>query len=163
MNLATIGYEGLNGTKFFDILLSNNIRRLIDIRELPLSRKPGFSKTALKERAGNVGIQYTHLGKLGCPRPIRHAYREDNDWNKYTRHFLEYLRSQDDEIENLLELISVERSCLLCFEADHLRCHRYYVAEAVAQIAEDLKIIHLGATEMPVVWQPSWEGIPIPQ
>lgn len=161
MKLATIGYEGLNVINFFDILLANRVNILIDVRELPLSRKPGFSKGALGKQALNLGLQYVHLGHLGCPRNIRYDYRQDGDWDKYTSRFLAYLRSQEREIENLLSLVSVESGCLLCFEADPSRCHRCYIADALAQLAgTELEIIHLGATKMPVVWPPTLEGIP---
>jgi uncharacterized protein (DUF488 family) len=161
MKLATIGYEGLNVTNFFDILLANRVNILIDVRELPLSRKLGFSKGALGKQASNSGLHYIHLGNLGCPRDIRYEYREDGDWVRYTWRFLAYLRSQEREIENLLRLVSVESGCILCFEADPHRCHRYYVADAVAQMAgTELEIIHLGATKMPVVWPSTLEGIP---
>jgi hypothetical protein len=60
-----------------------------------------------------------------------------------------------------LSLVSVESGCLLCFEADPSRCHRCYIADALAQLAgTELEIIHLGATKMPVVWPPTLEGIP---
>ena len=162
MKLATIGYEGLSVTNFFDILLGNQVKMLIDVRELPLSRKPGFSKGALGKQALNYGLRYVHLGGLGCPREIRHEYRDDGDWKKYTKRFLAYLHTQDREIENLLGLISSESACLLCFEADPQRCHRCYVAKAVARIASmNLEIIHLGATKMPVAWLPTWADTPI--
>ncbi|MBU2609331.1 MAG: DUF488 domain-containing protein [Chloroflexi bacterium] len=160
MRLATIGYEGLRATDFFDILVASRVRTLVDIRESPLSRKPGFSKGALGKEALNFGLRYVHLGTLGCPREIRHDYREDGDWTKYTRRFLAYLRTQERELENLLGIVSGELVCLLCFEADPKHCHRCYVAKAVADIAPtDLEIIHLGATKMPVAWLPTWADI----
>jgi uncharacterized protein (DUF488 family) len=161
MNLATIGYEGLKAINFFNILLAYHVKTLIDVRELPLSRKPGFSKGALGVQALKLGLHYVHLDNLGCPRNIRDGYRADGDWSRYTLRFLAYLRSQEREIENLLNLVSVESCCLLCFEADPSRCHRSYVANAVAQMAgTELEIIHLGATKMPVAWQPTLAGIP---
>lgn len=161
MKLATIGYQGLSITDFFAILLENQVKTLIDVRELPLSRKPGFSKTALAKQASDLGLHYVHLGNLGCPREIRHEYREDNDWERYTRRFLAHLHTQKHEIENLLKIASMEMACLLCFEANPQRCHRCYVANATAQIAgTDLEIIHLGATKMPVAWLPIWADIP---
>lgn len=164
MRLATIGYEGLSTTNLFDILLANRVKALIDVRELPLSRKPGFSKGALGKQAFNFGLRYVHLGNLGCPCEIRHDYREDGDWVKYTRRFLAYLHTQEREIENLLSIVSDESACLLCFEANPHRCHRCYVANAVTRIAgTELEIIHLGATKMPVAWLSSLADIPVQQ
>jgi uncharacterized protein (DUF488 family) len=160
MKLATIGYEGFSISNFFTTLLNNHIETLIDIRELPLSRKPGFSKGALANQAANFNIHYIHLGVLGCPRNIRQEYRKDGNWERYTQYFLDYLGDQDREIERLLNIITSEVSCLLCFEANPYRCHRFYVANAVTQIAKtDFEIIHLEATRIPVVWLEPWADI----
>ncbi len=43
--LYTLGYEGLSLAEFFDRLAQAGVSRLVDVRELPLSRRPGFSKT----------------------------------------------------------------------------------------------------------------------
>jgi uncharacterized protein (DUF488 family) len=48
-NLFTVGYEGESLESFLSTLRSNYINYLIDVREVPLSRKKGFSKTALSE------------------------------------------------------------------------------------------------------------------
>lgn len=153
MKLATIGYEGFSTDRFFDLLLKSQIEALIDIRELPLSRKAGFSKGALQKLSMANEIEYIHLANLGCPRNIRHEYRADKDWGRFSTRYLSYLNTQEREIENLLQLISSKLSCILCFEANPYLCHRCYVANAVARIAgSPLEIIHLGANEIPVAW-----------
>ena len=47
MQLFTIGYEGINQTQFISWLSNHKINVVADVRNLPLSRKKGFSKTAL--------------------------------------------------------------------------------------------------------------------
>ena len=47
MTVFTIGYEGLDIGAFMSLLAEHGIETVVDIRELPLSRKPGFSKKAL--------------------------------------------------------------------------------------------------------------------
>jgi len=144
MVLATMGYEGLETDSFFSILQENNITTIVDVRELPISRKAGFSKSSLSEMASFIGIDYVHFKALGCPREIRHDYRIDQDWSKYSHRYLAYLKTQSKEIMRLAELVETQNCCLLCFEANHSRCHRSFVADAVAQIAGDiLNIIHL--------------------
>ncbi|WP_075064568.1 DUF488 domain-containing protein [Ornatilinea apprima] len=154
MVLATIGYEGLNIEEFFEILKTNGIETLVDIRELPLSRKPGFSKKSLSERAKAHQIKYLHLSSLGCPKEIRHDYRKDNDWIKYSKRFLAYLRTQSEEIRKLIGLVRLEKCCLLCFEADYHYCHRRYVADEVLFNCDyELDINHLGMVKTePVAW-----------
>ena len=59
--IYTIGYENATVEGFVDCLLQNGIREVLDIRELPLSRKQGFSKTRLRELLEANGVQYRHV------------------------------------------------------------------------------------------------------
>lgn len=153
IKLATIGYEGLSINDLFTILVSNKIEYLIDIRELPLSHKQGFSKHSLANQAISHNIHYFHMRILGCPRDIRNDYRRDGDWEKYTKNFLNYLSYRGEAINQLFDIITTETSCLLCYEANPYRCHRSYVAKAVSQIAiPQIEITHLQAIKIPVVW-----------
>jgi uncharacterized protein (DUF488 family) len=146
MVLTTLGYEGLDVEDFFSILDHNKVQTIVDIRELPLSRKSGFSKTALSKNAESYGFRYIHLRDLGAPRKIRHEYRDDEDWDRFSKKYLEHLKLQSTEIELLTEMVQKENCCLICFEADHSHCHRNYVADAVlAQTDGGLKINHLEA------------------
>ena len=99
--LHTIGYEGLDTQEFLSLLSEYDIQTLVDIRELPLSRKSGFSKNALATSVKRRGIGYIHLPHLGCPKPIRNRYREDGNWTRYQRDFLKYLATQDEAIAAL--------------------------------------------------------------
>lgn len=149
MELATIGYEGLDVETFFNILMRNGVQTIVDVRELPLSRKRGFSKTAMSTHAASLGLRYVHLPILGTPRDIRRDYRVDKDWDRFSARYLAYLKLQGLELERLAELIRREACCLLCFEADHLRCHRRYIADALYEkIGGELKINHLAAKEI---------------
>ncbi|MDP2877672.1 MAG: DUF488 domain-containing protein, partial [Holophaga sp.] len=47
--LCTFGYEGLTIEAFIARLKESGVRTIIDVRELPLSRKKGFSKKAFAE------------------------------------------------------------------------------------------------------------------
>jgi len=145
----TVGYEGLNSEEFFKLLHLNGVEVLIDVRELPLSRKPGFSKLALANRADAEGIRYEHIVSLGCPREIRHDYRGDLDWGRYTGRYLAYLDTQLQSIVDLAARVVYERCCLMCFEADPNFCHRSFVADRVkAASSADLAVRHLSQTEL---------------
>ena len=91
--------------------------------ELPLSRKPGFSKKALANGLHLSGLEYVHMVELGCPRPVRDGYRADGDWKRYTTRFLEYLRTQKDAVAELVDLAQSSTCALLCYEADFNFCH----------------------------------------
>jgi len=104
---------------------------LVDVRELAMSRRAGFGKTALAAALAREGIGYLHLRSLGCPRSIRHDYRRDGDWARYVRRFSEYIKRQGPVLDELARMALQSRCCLLCFERDYRRCHRSLVARRV--------------------------------
>ena len=75
MKLFTIGYEGATMDEFLAALRTAGVKRVIDIRALPLSRRPGFSKTPLKNALAEAEIDYVHLRALGTPADGRAAAR----------------------------------------------------------------------------------------
>lgn len=131
MTVFTIGYEGLDIDAFMSLLVEHHIETVVDIRELPLSRKPGFSKRALANVLNLSGLEYVHIVELGCPKPVRDRYREDGNWKRYTEGFLKYLKTQGAAIAELSMLVRSSNCALLCFEADYNFCHRSMVANAV--------------------------------
>jgi uncharacterized protein (DUF488 family) len=145
MSLMTVGYEGLDSQQFFAILGAHQVETLVDVRELPISRKAGFSKNALSQAAASHHIRYVHMLALGCPKDIRHDYRADGDWRRYTGRFNHYLDGQQAAIAELLKLVGQERCCLMCFEADPNFCHRSFVAARVVAARPNLTVAHLNA------------------
>ena len=142
--LYTIGYEGSAQAALFQALLFYDIQTLLDIRELPQSRKPGLSKTALGQAAGDFGMQYAHIRALGTPRDIRYRRKIDHDQATFARDFSAYLATQDEAMEALVARASRERCCLLCYEADARECHRWFVAERAVEISGGaLTVVHL--------------------
>lgn len=136
----TIGYEGMTLKEFLDLLVRCRVTMLVDVREMAISRKPGFAKVALSAALAGRGIKYEHLVDLGCPKDIRHKYREDSDWAHYTRKYKAYLETQEAPMEQLWNLMQDERCCLMCFETDFNLCHRSFIAERVVALAEEVPI-----------------------
>ena len=52
MTIYTIGYEGIDIDRFLSLLRKHDIETVIDIRELPLFRKPGFPKKTRPDTRG---------------------------------------------------------------------------------------------------------------
>lgn len=142
--LYTFGYEGMTIEAFISRLKAQGVKTVIDVRELPLSRKKGFSKTAFADALHVAGIAYAHMPALGCPRSVRNAYRVNGDWSLYTKGFLEHLAKQREAVSELAKLAAATSACLVCFEADYNYCHRSLVARAAAQ-AGGPPITHLTA------------------
>jgi len=132
--LFTFGYEGLTIDGFIARLRDAEIDLIVDVRELPLSRKRGFSKTAFREHLTAAGIGYEHWSALGCPKPVRDQYRQDGDWAAYVRGFLAHLGTVKTEVRSLATTVRGHRACLVCFEAEFGFCHRTYVARAVRAV-----------------------------
>ena len=143
-HLYTFGYEGLNLESFIARLHHVGIRTVVDVRELPLSRKRGFSKTSFGAALAASGIAYLHAPTLGCPRPIRDQYKRDGSWARYTSEFLRHLATQRAAVDELAKLARATPTCLVCFEADFNYCHRTFVARA-ARAAGAPSVMHLGA------------------
>ncbi len=147
MSIYTIGYEGLDMNGFLALLRTGNVETVVDIRELPLSRKPGFSKKGLGETLNLHGFEYMHVPELGCPKPVREQYRADANWSRYKTGFLRYLALQDDVITELSAMATTTTCALLCFEADYNYCHRSMVADAVHAVS-GMQIHHLQAAAL---------------
>jgi uncharacterized protein (DUF488 family) len=61
MALFTFGYEGLSIADFIARLTSSGVREVFDVRDLPLSRKRGFSKKSFAAALEAAGISYQQV------------------------------------------------------------------------------------------------------
>jgi len=140
--LFTIGYEGASLDDFVNTLLAAKIDVLLDIREIPVSRRRGFSKTALGQTLETSGIAYRHERQLGSPKAIRHRLRNDGDYGRFFRDFERYLNKQGGLLESLAAELK-GNVALMCYEKQHTDCHRRSVAEALSELL-DKTPVHIG-------------------
>lgn len=131
----TIGYEGASLADFVATLDLAGIDTLLDVREIPISRRPGFSKSALSDALSAAGVAYRHEKRLGSPAAIRHRLREDGDYSAFFRDFRRYLKTQAALITQLAADLS-GNVALMCYERDPQTCHRLVVAEAFETLIE---------------------------
>lgn len=131
--LFTIGYTGFNLDEFVGKLKQHEIECLIDVREIPVSRKRGFSKTALCERLEQNGIGYKHFRLLGSPRSLRHEVRETADFDKFFTGVSRHLSESDSQVQiaDAIDVARHTRSCLMCCCSDWRYCHRKSVVEEI--------------------------------
>lgn len=143
MKIFTIGYEAATMSDFLAALTMAGVKRVIDVRALPLSRRPGFSKTPLRGALEEAGIEYKHLKALGTPAEGRAAARAGRhaDMARVYAGQLELPEAMAQGAQ-MLELAEEKPSALLCFEREPEHCHRSLLLEAVAPGAE---IVHLYA------------------
>lgn len=143
--IFTIGYERANPKTLLDALKEAKVKTLIDVRELPASRRPGFSKKALTLSLTNAGIAYEHLRGLGTPKEGRDANKR-HDYTTFWRIVTEKLKTPEAkaDMKRAEELVGEGTVCLLCLEADHTHCHRNRVAEMLAKTtSEEITHLHL--------------------
>ena len=137
MRIFTIGYEGTTLPEFIAALKRAGVRRVIDVRALPLSRRPGFSKTALSGALNEAGMEYVHLKALGTPSDGRAAARAGRhaDMARIYAGQLE-LPEAIAQGAQMLALAREEPTALLCMEREPAHCHRTLLLKAVAPDAE---------------------------
>lgn len=143
MRIFTIGYEKATVPDFVAALRSAGVQRVIDVRALPLSRRPGFSKSPLRGALEEAGVEYAHLKALGTPAEGRAAARagRHDDLKRIYAGQLE-LPEAIAQGALMVELAREKPSALLCFEREPAHCHRTLLLNAVAAEAE---VVHLYA------------------
>jgi uncharacterized protein (DUF488 family) len=143
MRIFTIGYEGTTVSEFLAALRKAKVERVIDVRALPLSRRPGFSKSPLRAALVEAGIDYVHLKALGTPSEGRAAARSGRHTD-LARIYAGQLELPEAMAQSalMMDLAKEKRSALLCMERDPTHCHRTLLLEAVAPQAT---IVHLYA------------------
>ncbi|HBQ34262.1 MAG TPA: hypothetical protein DD739_16610 [Ochrobactrum anthropi] len=132
--IYTIGYEGTDIDRFVRTLQIIGVQVLADVRALPLSRKKGFSKNALKDRLTEAGIEYHSYQALGDPKPGRDAARAGrfDEFRKiYTAHI--ETEAAKEKVQELSLTASKKVTCMLCFERDPKTCHRTIIAEKLVK------------------------------
>jgi uncharacterized protein (DUF488 family) len=140
----TIGYENhATADTLIEALRDAGVRRLIDVRELPLSRKRGFSKTSLAAALEEANIAYQHVRALGNPKPYRELYKAGRVAEGKRRYRKHLHNGSHGALIELGETLDDEATCLLCFEAAHEACHRTVIVEALEERLGDVEVVHL--------------------
>jgi uncharacterized protein (DUF488 family) len=137
-----VGYEGHDISSFIDYLQPWKIDVLVDVRLNAISRKKGFSKTALSSALAEAGIRYEHLPILGNPKDNRGGFWAPGTNAAVQAHekYRELLLADSPHaaVQYLAQLAATEHVALLCFEASEACCHRRLVLEAVTAEAAAL-------------------------
>jgi uncharacterized protein (DUF488 family) len=132
--LYTIGYEKALLKNVISTLAAARVATLIDVRDRPISRRPGFSKRQLASAIEEAGMRYVHLQALGTPPEGRLANRR-REWDRFWAIVEEKLARPEAELalQEAGVIAEAASACLLCYEADWQICHRRRVAEILAQ------------------------------
>jgi uncharacterized protein (DUF488 family) len=137
VRIYTIGYEATTQAEFVAALKAAGVERVIDVRAVPNSRRPGFSQTPLRNALAEEGIDYVHLRALGTPADGRAAARagRHEDLERIYSGQLELPEAMAQAAE-MVELAREKPSALLCYERDPGGCHRTLLLRWAAPDAE---------------------------
>jgi uncharacterized protein (DUF488 family) len=143
----TIGYETLLPGALASELEHAGVKRLIDVRYRPQSRRAGMSKTRLGELLAEHGIAYEHRRALGTPPDIRWYYKNRRE-AEGARLFAEHIEHDDgagalDALASELRSPDALPTALLCLEADPSVCHRRTLTDHLRRRIPELRVVDL--------------------
>lgn len=132
--VCTIGHSNRPLETFLDLLRSNEIAHVLDVRTVPRSRhNPQFNQDALPASLEAAGIAYTHVAGLGGLRRTR-ADSSNTGWHNLSfRGYADYMQSPEfaANVESVVALARADRCVLMCAEAVPWRCHRSLIGDAL--------------------------------
>jgi len=130
----TIGYEGSSIEGYFNRLIKNNVKTLVDVRRNPLSRKYGFSKKTLADIARKLGVGYVHIPELGIGSERRQELNTQFDYDRlFESYERQELKQNGKALEDLFNIfLKDKRIAITCFEANVCMCHRGRITNAMA-------------------------------
>jgi uncharacterized protein (DUF488 family) len=130
-----VGYQGQDIQEFITGLVECGVTRLVDVRLTPISRKRGFSKSALRDALADAGIVYDHRRELGNVKVNRAGFAGNEvELEQAKARYAASLQADAAQasLDELARLAASECVAVLCFEADQHRCHRDVVLREIA-------------------------------
>jgi uncharacterized protein (DUF488 family) len=143
--LVTIGYQGRSLDGLVRRLVANDVRLLLDIRQVARSRRPDFNGSRIASAVAAAGIRYRHVPNLGSSRRLRTHLFETRDFDRFAGLYLAYVRRW--RLADVRAVASAARRegtvAILCYESDHAACHRGIVAAEALRTHRKLEVLHL--------------------
>ncbi len=150
LTICTIGHSTRPISEFLELLQSNGVAQLFDIRTIPKSRhNPQFDSDALAASLHAAHIRYVHMKELGG---LRHARKDSINvgWrNASFRGYADYMQTAEFEaaLDRAVELAEAGPTTLMCAEAVPWRCHRSLVADAL--LVRGIRVLEIVSASEP--------------
>ena len=150
LSVFTIGHSTRPISEFLDLLRSNGIAQLLDIRAIPKSRRnPQFNSDALAASLRAAHIRYVHMKELGG---LRHARKDSINlgWrNASFRGYADYMQTEEfaAALAHAIALAEERPTALMCAEAVPWRCHRSLVADAL--VVRGIRVLEIISAAAP--------------
>jgi len=144
MTVWTIGHGTRRVDELIELLTSQGIGRLTDVRTIPRSRhNPQFNRDRLPDDLARAGIAYVHmpgLGGLRRPRSdsVNLAWR-----NRGFRGYADYMQTEvfQSNLDALVRQVAGARTAIMCAETVPWRCHRSLLADALT--VNGVAVLHI--------------------
>jgi uncharacterized protein (DUF488 family) len=130
----TVGHSTRQIGEFTDLLHAHEIRLLVDVRTIPLSRhNPQFNTDRLAKSLKEAGLVSLHMPSLGG---LRKTLKDsiNNGWrNASFRGYADYMQTEEFQraLEELMACGTNTKTAIMCAEAVPWRCHRSLIADAL--------------------------------
>ncbi len=139
---VSVGYQERDIDEFVNLLVDNDVEILVDVRLNAISRKRGFSKTALADTLAQAGIDYRHERELGNPKDNREPFRQGHPSAR--ARYLDHLSNgASDVYDEVVSLASTTRVAVLCYERDHAKCHRSCIIDTAQDRDPNLHVVKI--------------------
>jgi uncharacterized protein (DUF488 family) len=141
----TIGHGARDMDTFLALLEGVGIRRLVDVRTAPGSRKhPQFGEDALAASLGDAGIGYVWKGReLGGWRRARPGSRHTGIRSSSFRGYADHMETVEfrEALAWLVASAAESPTAAMCAESLWWRCHRRMIADALVASGHEVRHI----------------------
>lgn len=142
--IYTIGFTKKSARDFFESLKKEKIDLVADVRLNNTGQLAGFTKKKdIEYFLSLLGIKYEHWIGFTPTKDMRDKYHATKNWQEYEYSYRSLLKNRNALEEINKSLLHSTRICLLCSEHTAEKCHRRIASEMIANIAEDIEIVHL--------------------
>ena len=144
VTVYTVGHGARDLATFLDLLARASIRRLVDVRTAPGSRKhPHFGKDALSASLETRGIEYEWRKELGGWRGARPDSRHTAIRTPGFRGYADHMETEEFRSvrDRLIETAARTPTAVMCAESLWWRCHRRMLADAL--VGAGCRVVHI--------------------
>ena len=134
MNIYTIGFTQKTARQFFELIKSNKINVLLDIRLNNRSQLAGFTKGDDLEYFlfEIAGCRYKHCLQYAPTKEILDDYKKNRiTWNEYVERYNDLMLKRNNYHRFFDAFSEDDHICLLCSEPTAEHCHRRLLAELI--------------------------------
>lgn len=150
--IFTVGHSTRTEAEFLDILRAHGIRRLVDVRRYPGSKRhPHFSRDALMRTLPANGIAHEHMPDLGGRRTPAPDSMNDAWRSASFRAYADYMATAEfeDALADVLAGADTSPTAIMCAEAVPWRCHRQLIADVLVARGVDVQNVLSAARAEP--------------